>query len=149
MTTDLKVFIAVSVLSEANRREHWAQKARRVRAQRLAAKLAVSDAIFRAPPYSMEPRRRIQAMRELQRRLRTEPVVVRLEVVRGRVLDDDNLVSGLKAVRDGIADALHRSDRQTLGLTFEPPTQRTESAKAKHGVVASLRLGPTPTGLEA
>lgn len=149
MTTDLEVFIAVNVLSEANRREHWATKARRVRAQRLAAKLAVREAIFRSSSSESSPDARVKKLRLLQARLRVEPVDVRLEVVRGRALDDDNLVSGLKAIRDGIADALHRSDHQSFGLTFEAPVQRTDSSKSKHGVIASLRLGPAPTRLEA
>lgn len=72
MTTELPLRIE----SVANRREHWATRARRTKAHRLAA-LAV-------PVHPL-------------------PCVVTLTRVAPRALDDDNLASGFKALRDGIA----------------------------------------------
>lgn len=85
MTTTLLV---VRTVSESNGREHWAKKAKRVRAQRFAAALT-AQAILLQPL----------------------PVVVTLVRVAPRMLDDDNLRGALKACRDGIADAFKVDDR--------------------------------------
>lgn len=69
--------------SVANLREHWAKRARRAKQHRMAA-LAVP----RAPL----------------------PCTVRLTRVAPRALDDDNLRSAFKALRDGIADRLGVKD---------------------------------------
>lgn len=77
------VELPLRIESVANRREHWAAKARRTKAHRLAA-LAV-------PEHPL-------------------PCVVTLIRVAPRKLDDDNLASGFKALRDGIADRLGVDD---------------------------------------
>ena len=77
------VELPLRIESVANRREHWGDKARRAKAHRLAA-LAV-------------PRHPL-------------PCVVTLIRVAPRKLDDDNLQSGFKALRDGIADRLGVDD---------------------------------------
>jgi hypothetical protein len=69
--------------SVANKREHWATKARRTKQHRLAA-LAVA-------PHPL-------------------PCVVTMIRVAPRKLDGDNLQSGFKALRDGIADRLGVDD---------------------------------------
>lgn len=69
--------LPLRIESCANKREHWATRARRTKAHRLAA-LAV-------PVHPL-------------------PCVVTLIRVAPRKLDDDNLASGFKALRDGIAD---------------------------------------------
>ena len=69
--------LPLRIESVANRREHWATRARRTRMHRIAA-LAV-------PKHPL-------------------PCVVTLIRVAPRKLDDDNLASGCKAIRDGIAD---------------------------------------------
>lgn len=80
--------VSVTVLplrieSVANRREHWSKRASRTKAHRLAA-LAV-------PKHPV-------------------PCVVTLIRVAPRALDGDNLQSGFKALRDGIADRLGVDD---------------------------------------
>lgn len=79
MTVDLPLRIE----SVANRREHWATRARRTKLHRFAA-LAVQ-------PHPL-------------------PCVVTLVRVAPRRLDGDNLQSGFKALRDGIADRLGVDD---------------------------------------
>lgn len=68
--------LPLRIESCANKREHWATRARRTKAHRLAA-IAV-------PVHPL-------------------PCVVTLIRVAPRPLDDDNLASGFKALRDGIA----------------------------------------------
>jgi hypothetical protein len=81
----MTVTLPIRLLSEANLRQHWAEKARRARAQRLATWGGVRAA---GPG-----------------RLRW-PLDVTITRVAPRQLDDDNLRGACKAVRDGIADAL-------------------------------------------
>lgn len=76
--------------SEANRREHWARRAARAKEQRAVAKAALAAWVDKARP-------------EL-------PLIVRLTRIAPRGLDGDNLQRSLKAVRDGVADALGVDD---------------------------------------
>ena len=89
----IEVFLPVRTCSEANLREHWAKRARRVRKQRQAARLLVRAANNRAD---------ISAL--------SGPITVTLTRLAPRGLDSDNLSSSLKAVRDGVADALGIDD---------------------------------------
>lgn len=76
--------IPIKTISSSNSREHWARKARRVKAERSAA-------------YMMMPNIK-------------PPCVVTMTRVAPRRLDDDNLRGCLKAVRDGIAQRLGIDD---------------------------------------
>lgn len=87
------VDLPLKIISEANQREHWAQKARRAKFQRQQSFLAL-----RASGASPNV---IQAH-------------VRLTRIGGRRLDDDNLAGGFKAVRDGVADWLGLDDGSNL-----------------------------------
>lgn len=78
-----EVELPLRIESCANKREHWATRARRTKQHRLAA-LAV-------PAHPL-------------------PCVVTLIRVAPRALDGDNLQSGFKALRDGIADRLGVKD---------------------------------------
>lgn len=84
----IEVELPLHVQSEANLREHWAVKARRVRLHRHKACALV-------PFHPL-------------------PCVVTLIRIAPRALDDDNLASGFKAIRDGIADRLGVDDRSPL-----------------------------------
>lgn len=75
--------LPIRIESVANVREHWARKAKRAKAHRQAA-MAV-------PAHPL-------------------PCVVTLTRIAPRKLDDDNLASGFKALRDGIADRLSVDD---------------------------------------
>jgi hypothetical protein len=122
VTTTLLV---VRTVSESNGREHWATKAKRVRAQRLAAALT-AQAILLQPL----------------------PVVVTLVRVAPRMLDDDNLRGALKAVRDGVADAFKVDDRDRR-ITWRYG-QRRGTARM-YGVEIGVRpaIALVATGTEA
>jgi hypothetical protein len=82
--------VPIRVASTANLREHWAAKAKRVDAQKRA-----TSTLF--------PRLKLRTL-----------LVVRLVRVAPRELDDDNLRSALKSVRDGVALRLGIDDRSPL-----------------------------------
>jgi len=85
-----EVLLSVRTWSEANQRGHWGKRARRAKKQREAARLLVRAARVVLP--------------------KSGPVAITLTRIAPRALDTDNLVSGLKAVRDGLADALGVDD---------------------------------------
>lgn len=84
----IEVELPLHVQSEANLREHWAVSAKRKRLHRHTACALV-------PFHPL-------------------PCVVTLIRIAPRALDDDNLASGFKAIRDGIADRLGVDDRSPL-----------------------------------
>jgi hypothetical protein len=130
---DVLVFVPCTIVSEANSREHWAAKAKRVKGQRLAAKFQTQSAI-----------RRLLCRGDDEKDVAEREVLVQLHVTRSRRLDDDNLVGGLKAIRDGVADALGRNDGANSGLKFAAPTQSTSSDKRQHGVLVSIWIESGP-----
>lgn len=75
--------LELRIVSVANQREHWSAKAKRAKAHRFAAILV--------------PRHPL-------------PCTVTLVRIAPRPLDDDNLRSAFKALRDGIADRLGVKD---------------------------------------
>lgn len=81
----ITVHIPIRTVSETNQREHWRVKAKRVSAQRLLAKMKLREV--------MKPLLRITVTRIAPRRL-----------------DDGNLSAALKAVEDGIQDAIGIDD---------------------------------------
>jgi len=84
----MKFILDIRTESEANKREHWAVKAKRTRQQRTLAEKVCSA---NPDSYSL-------------------PVLVKLTRVGKRRLDDDNLSRSFKAIRDGIADSLDIDD---------------------------------------
>lgn len=85
------------VISEANRREHWARKYQRVKAHRFTAKTFSKIAFQKADwHWDGETNLAISMTRVIKKR--------------GKLMDDDNLTSSLKATRDGISDALDTAD---------------------------------------
>ena len=87
----LAVFkLPIKIESNANLREHWAVKMKRSKMQRMAAAYAVAF----QHDWGMPDGR----------------FTVKLVRVGRRLLDDDNLSGGFKAVRDGVADALGMND---------------------------------------
>jgi hypothetical protein len=83
----VRLLLPIRIESCANLREHWAKRAGRAKAHRMAA-LAV-------------PRHPL-------------PCVVTITRIAPRKLDDDNLAGGCKALRDGIADRLGVDDGSPL-----------------------------------
>jgi hypothetical protein len=86
--------IGIRIESVANKREHWGRRAERAAMNRQAALVI--------------PWRDIDEARAW---LANGGLVVRLTRVAPRELDDDNLRSGFKALRDGIAMRLNVDDR--------------------------------------
>lgn len=85
----MTILLPVRIVSVANLREHWRVKHQRTSAHRFGAKMLCKSA---------------GAMLH-------EKTVVTMIRIAPRSLDDDNLASAFKAVRDGIADALGIDDR--------------------------------------
>lgn len=76
--------LPIKTVSEANRRDHWAVKAKRAKSQRHTAAMLV-------PRFGL-------------------PCAVTLVRIGPKALDTDNLNGALKAVRDGVADRLGIQD---------------------------------------
>lgn len=91
----IQCYLAVDAVNTSNRREHWAVKAKRAKAHRQGAALTLRP-LWRAYGYDA------QGCDELL----ADGLVVELVRVAPRALDDDGNVTSLKAVRDGVADAL-------------------------------------------
>lgn len=86
----VEVTLPLRTISEPNARGHWSTRAKRVKAHRTTALLA---------------------LRARVRELTLPAVVVLTRQAPSSGLDDDNLRAALKAVRDGVADALGVDDR--------------------------------------
>lgn len=84
------VTIPIHTVSEANRRDHWAVKAARAKAQRAAVGWCLAG--------------KVPALRA------GEAAIVTLTRRGGRTLDDDNLRIAFKAVRDAVAKTLGVDD---------------------------------------
>ena len=84
----IEVFLPIRVVSVANLREHWSARARRAKLHRVTAKSMLSQAAVRP---------------EL-------PITIALTRLGPGKMDGDNLQSGCKAARDGIADWLGQDD---------------------------------------
>ena len=82
----------VKLVSEANTRGHWRQRAARAKLQRACAKSALGHDIKGPPP----------------------PYVITITRIGPRKLDSDNLAGSAKAVRDGVADWLRIDDGSPL-----------------------------------
>jgi hypothetical protein len=85
------VEIPIRTWSEPNMRGHWAKRARRASKQRRAARALTRVALAVHGPVC-------------------PPLTITLTRLAARKLDSDNLASALKAVRDGVADALRMDD---------------------------------------
>jgi len=88
----IEVEIEMKIVSLANMRLHWAAKARLVKSQRQKTFNVLASVA--APP--------------------APPCTIVLTRVAPRALDGDNLQSGFKAVRDGVADWLGVDDGSKL-----------------------------------
>ncbi len=91
----MRIDIPIKTISESNAREHYYVKARRVKRQRDAAYMCVRSKMVDW---------RSEAPCETVRIVRIAP----------RPLDTDNLQGALKAIRDGVSDALGIDDAPGL-----------------------------------
>ena len=87
----MRIELPIRTWSEPNVRAHWAKRARRAREQRRVARAYARAALAAHGPTCA-------------------PLTVTLTRLAARKLDSDNLAAALKAVRDGVADALGMDD---------------------------------------
>ena len=85
------IYIPLKTISEANSNDHYRVKAKRKKMQREMARKAMLAYGITGKDI-------------------TGPLVVKFVRIGKRTLDDDNLSSSFKAVRDGVADALGVDD---------------------------------------
>lgn len=100
--------VPIRTVSALNMREHWAKKAKRVKAERRATFVAA----FTGDQDGFRER-----IRMTQYACKTEagvPLTVALTRVAPRQLDDDNLRGALKGVRDEVAAMLGVDDRDPV-----------------------------------
>lgn len=83
------VRVPIRIISEANSRQHWRKAAARKKEHRSIARLV---------------------LQQHARPMHEGAVRILLTRIAPRVLDDDNLASGFKAARDGVADWLGIDD---------------------------------------
>lgn len=81
--------LPLRIISEANMRQHWRKAAERKKQHRSIARLF---------------------LQQYARPIEPEHVKITLTRIAPRTLDDDNLASGFKACRDGVADWLGIDD---------------------------------------
>ena len=84
--------------SAANQRLHWAAKQRQCKSQRDMAM--------------------VETVRAIHGKTLVAPLTVYLTRGGSRLLDDDNLRSAFKSIRDGVADALGYSNDADKALTW-------------------------------
>ena len=89
----MRILLAIRTESEANLRENWHVKAKRVRMQRQVTRVTVG-----------------QHQKDWRDDLPGATYVITLTRIAPRPLDTDNLARSFKAIRDGIADALGIDD---------------------------------------
>lgn len=108
-------YLPVRVISETNIREHWAKRAKRTKAQRLAGRLAFNyletDIIKKWPK-----------------------IIITLTRLAPRKLDDDNLAAGFKHIRDGIADALDIDDGSDR-IVWRYNQKKSKGENINYGVI--------------
>jgi len=83
------VTIPIKTVNESNQRDYWRKKAKRSQSQRWTANMIVSCALTRIPRGNL---------------------IILLTRIGPRKTDSDSVPSALKAVRDGVADAIGRDD---------------------------------------
>lgn len=93
--------LPIHTVSEANRRDHWREKAQRTSRQRVGTKHYLIQWAGEFFWLAAMVRAQIEC---------NPPLVVKLTRIARRKLDDDNLRGALKAVRDGVADWLELDD---------------------------------------
>lgn len=83
------VRLPIRIISEANMRQHWRKAAARKKEHRTTARVI---------------------LQQHARPMHEGPVIITLTRIAPRRLDDDNLQSGMKSCRDGVADWLGIDD---------------------------------------
>jgi hypothetical protein len=115
----IRVTIPLKTVSEANQRGHWGPGAKRKQEHRGVAKLVIEKALRDAgvltERWTFSPSNFANGAPMLTGggiRIHWSGAIITLTRIAPRALDDDNLCSAFKAIRDGIADAFHTDDRK-------------------------------------
>ncbi len=124
----LALELPLMTVSEANARSHFHERARRAAAQRTGAYMALTTPLRRAgfTAWAIGADTR-------ETSVLVYPLVVRMTRLSRGELDDDNLRGALKAVRDGIADALGLKSDRDPRVEWRYAQDRA-SKKMPHGV---------------
>lgn len=110
-------------IASTNAREHWAMRAKRAKRERASAC--------------------IQGL-SISRRGMKLPIKVTFTRYGPKVLDTDNILSALKALRDGIADAFGVDDSKGSGIEWEYAEQ-VKTKPGQHAVLIEITsLGGQP-----
>lgn len=120
-TVLISVKVPIKIISEANNRDHWTAKARRAKRQKWAV------------------------LSYLKSRQATIPCKIVMTRVGPKMLDFDNLVHGLKYVRDAVADFLIPGLK--AGLADADPRLTWEYAQEKGGpkeFAVKIDINPVP-----
>lgn len=99
----ISLILPLRLQSVANLREHWGARAKRAKRERRAVKLAWLVARPARVPL---------------------PALVTLTRIAPGKLDDDNLASGCKAIRDAVADCLGVDDGDTARIRWAYAQER-------------------------
>lgn len=120
---DLEFFVACRPISEANKREHWASRARRQAQIRMLFRMSAN----RKLAWDMYQAKDEGALR-MRRALETlQPIACGMTLRVPRRFDSDNAQGAAKAARDGVAEALGRDDGVGATLHFLPVEQEIAS----------------------
>ena len=123
----LSLSMSLRLVAETNKREHWATKAKRVKAQRLATAWALAA----LPGHRAAVRDAIVA----------GGLVVTIRRVAPRSLDPlENLPASMKAVADEIAEWVGEDDRKGSRLRFVPDQRR--GGVGEYAVEIEMRAAP-------
>lgn len=107
---DVVVTLPLKTVSESNMREHWAPKAKRAKKARQLAAWGCGGPLAE--------------YRTALAKGYVATLSVMLTRISPRPLDDDNLRGALKAVRDGITDALGLADDRDARLRWDYGQER-------------------------
>ena len=116
----VSVVVPVRIESEANRHEHWRKAWARKQLHRKFAAICLAHIKDRPPAGAR--------------------VLINMRRIAPRLLDDDNLVSGFKALRDGVADWLGIDDGSPL-LTWQCEQSKGAPKTYAAHVVVSWPIG--------
>ena len=123
----LSLSMSLRLVAETNKREHWATKAKRVKAQRLATAWTLAA----LPGHRAAVRDAIVA----------GGLVVTIRRVAPRSLDPlENLPASMKAVADEIAEWVGEDDRKGSRLRFVPDQRR--GGVGEYAVEIEMRAAP-------
>jgi hypothetical protein len=127
MNVSILTSLPLRIESTPNKREHWAVKARRTKEHRHLSALMLTSKLSS-----------VLVLRDF--RAASFPVHVTLTRVAPRALDGDNLQGGLKAVRDGVADALGIDDGDSR-VTWSYEQRRGEPKSYRVDVQVCVKGG--------